>query len=57
MRPLSFYYILAGLFLSTMLLGACGIKPNSLDAPPGVENDTYPRTYPDVSTDPSPEPY
>ncbi|HPD82800.1 MAG: hypothetical protein R3D88_01045 [Alphaproteobacteria bacterium] len=25
---------------------ACGIKPSSVDAPQGEENDSFPRTYP-----------
>jgi hypothetical protein len=32
----------------------CGIKPSELSPPPG-KKDTYPRTYPDPSTDPQPE--
>jgi hypothetical protein len=34
------------LFLFSVPLGACGIKPKSVDAPQGVEEDTFPRTYP-----------
>jgi hypothetical protein len=37
---------MALLFILTLLISACGIKPNSVDAPHGIENDQYPRTYP-----------
>ncbi|MFP4313244.1 MAG: hypothetical protein ACLFR0_02850 [Alphaproteobacteria bacterium] len=30
-------------------LGACGVKPNSVDGAPG-----HPQTYPDMRTDPLP---
>lgn len=33
-------------------LAACGKKPNMVDAPPGVVDDSFPRAYPDTSTDP-----
>jgi hypothetical protein len=38
-----------------LLAGACGVKPGSVSAPEGVEHDRFPRTYPDLSTDPAPE--
>ena len=43
------------LLLSIIAIGltACGIRPKTL--PPegmGKENDPFPRTYPDLSTDP-----
>jgi hypothetical protein len=34
-------------------LGACGIKPDKVDPPAGSENQVFPDTYPDISTDPS----
>lgn len=39
--------------LSTALTG-CGIKPGSVEPPPGAEDRVFPRTYPDPSTDPRP---
>ena len=40
--------------LSCGLLSACGVKPGGVDAPNGAENDNFPRTYPDIETDPPP---
>ncbi len=37
-----------------LLLSACGVKPAHVDPPQGVEHDQFPRTYPDISTDPQP---
>lgn len=39
---------------SGLLLTGCGKKPNQVDPPPDVANDTFPRIYPDPSTDPKP---
>ncbi len=36
-----------------LCLGACGIKPESLDAPEGAETG-FPHTYPAENTDPPP---
>lgn len=36
------------------LLSACGIKPNNVDPPEEVQRGEFPRTYPDLSTDPPP---
>ncbi len=33
-------------------VSACGIKPGTVDPPPGTEGTKFPRTYPDPSTDP-----
>jgi hypothetical protein len=48
----------AGCFLALMapgfLLGACGKKPGSIDPPPDVTDDHFPRVYPDPATDPKP---
>jgi hypothetical protein len=41
--------------IAAILLSGCGIKPGDVSAPPHVKNDTFPRTYPDPSTDPAPE--
>ena len=52
-RPLSVYIVLAGL-MSIILAGAltgCGVKPSTLSAPPGAEDEVFPRTYPDTGTD------
>ncbi|MCB9991691.1 MAG: hypothetical protein H6867_10055 [Rhodospirillales bacterium] len=35
-------------------LSSCGIKPDSVEPPPGAESKEFPRTYPDPSTDPKP---
>ena len=29
-----------------LLLGACGVKPDTVDAPAGVSPDPFPQTYP-----------
>lgn len=51
-------------FLACFLLSGCGVKPSAVD-PPGkaaaakgseAEKDHFPRTYPDPSTDPRPNP-
>lgn len=31
---------------------SCGIKPENVDPPPEAENKVFPRTYPDITTDP-----
>lgn len=46
---ISVYIVLAGL-MSIMLAG-CGVKPTSLSKPPGSEDSSFPRTYPDTNTD------
>lgn len=38
-----------------VLLTGCGVKPVSVDPPPGVKKDTFPRVYPDPKTDPQPK--
>jgi hypothetical protein len=37
-----------------LCLSACGKKPNFVDAPESTQTDQYPRTYPDIATDPKP---
>lgn len=32
--------------LALLALGGCGIKPGQVDPPPGVERDSFPKTYP-----------
>ncbi len=44
-------YIALGVLVSITLAG-CGVKPSTLSPPPGAENETFPRTYPDPATDP-----
>ncbi|MBX2835026.1 MAG: hypothetical protein KTR28_08660 [Micavibrio sp.] len=34
---------------------ACGIKPDSVSAPGGEDASSFPRTYPDLSHDPTPK--
>ena len=43
------------LALALAVVSGCGIKPGKLAPPPGVSKDTYPKTYPDPSTDPKPQ--
>lgn len=38
----------AGLFL----IAACGIKPTDMEPPKDSLENTFPRTYPDINTDP-----
>ncbi|MCK5385225.1 MAG: hypothetical protein KAJ29_06565 [Alphaproteobacteria bacterium] len=38
----------------SLILSGCGVKPESVESPAGVQNDTFPSTYPDISTDPVP---
>ena len=48
-------HFLFALPLLVLPLSGCGIKPSSVDPPPGAENLKFPRTYPDLSTDPGPQ--
>lgn len=36
-----------------LFLTACGVKPGTVSAPEGAEHETFPRAYPDISTDPA----
>ncbi len=45
------------IILACCALTACGVKPSSVEPPEGAEDKTYPRTYPDMSTDPAPRGY
>ena len=40
------------IFFVTALTAACGVKPGAVDAPSGRDQDSFPRTYPDLATDP-----
>ncbi|MCC6598293.1 MAG: hypothetical protein IT559_05850 [Alphaproteobacteria bacterium] len=42
------------IFGCLMLLGACGIKPGEVAPPESDAASHFPRTYPDVRTDPAP---
>lgn len=44
------FLVIAGLGLT-----GCGKKPSHIDPPLGTEEDTFPRTYPDLKTDPQPD--
>lgn len=33
-------------------LSGCGKRPNTIDPPPGVAKNAFPRPYPDLKTDP-----
>lgn len=48
------YYLLAIVLFFVLTASACGIKPGAVDSPSGQKPDTFPRTYPDLSTDPPP---
>jgi hypothetical protein len=37
-----------------IILSSCGVKPGSPDSPAGEDKVEYPRTYPDINTDPKP---
>ena len=37
-----------------LLPTACGKRPAKVDAPPSASDLSYPRTYPDIKTDPRP---
>lgn len=45
MSRYGFIFILMMIVLSMPLAG-CGVKPASVDPPPGAENDVFPNTYP-----------
>ena len=39
---------------SVLLTAGCGVKPPYVDPPNGAEHDTFPKTYPNIITDPQP---
>lgn len=43
------------LLSACLIVGACGIKPGDVSAPEGMEESAFPRTYPNVKTDPKPQ--
>lgn len=49
--------ILRGFSLLILCLAvtSCGVKPGDVSAPEDAETSEFPRTYPDLSTDPRPE--
>jgi len=38
--------VLSFCLAAALVLGGCGIKPGKVDAPPGVQKDSFPKTYP-----------
>jgi hypothetical protein len=38
----------------TILLPSCGVKPSDIEPPDEVKNKEFPRTYPNIATDPPP---
>lgn len=40
--------------LGCIILASCGVKPGHVDPPEGSEETGFPRTYPDLDTDPKP---
>ena len=40
--------------IAASLVTGCGIKPGRVDPPQGKDKDTFPRTYPDLTSDPEP---
>ncbi len=49
-RFIPVYIVLAGML--SILLAGCGVKPARLSPPPGSEDTSFPRTYPDPANDP-----
>jgi len=47
------FVLMALLLAATVPLTACGKKPGQVDPPSGA-TETFPRVYPDPSTDPTP---
>lgn len=43
-------FLLLSLITLASSVTACGIKPNNLEPPPGIEADKFPATYPDPIT-------
>lgn len=44
------------ILLLSLPLSGCGIRPSMVDAPPGAEKLTFPRTYPAPATvNPAPQ--
>lgn len=41
-------------FVLVMAVSACGVKPSTVEKPADKQDVTYPRSYPDPSTDPRP---
>jgi hypothetical protein len=37
-----------------LLVAGCGVKPDDIEPPDEVKNKEFPRTYPDLNTDPPP---
>lgn len=50
-RRYCFSFMLFGV-LMLLALSACGKRPDVVDAPDGTDAKAYPRTYPDLGTDP-----
>ncbi|WP_448206372.1 hypothetical protein [Azospirillum sp. sgz302134] len=46
--------LLAAVAATALTLAGCGKKPGYVDPPQGVENDKFPRPYPNSKTDPKP---
>jgi predicted small lipoprotein YifL len=45
---------LFAVFILALALAACGKRPARVDPPDDVVDDTFPLTYPDPATDPTP---
>lgn len=46
--------VLVLLLLCLVTVSACGKRPPEVDAPESAKTQTFPRVYPDPSTDPTP---
>lgn len=42
------------LTLALCTLASCGVKPDEIEPPDEVKSKEFPRTYPDLNTDPPP---
>jgi predicted small lipoprotein YifL len=52
-RQISTFLFMTALATLSLHLTGCGVKPGSVEPPSGAEEDgTFPRTYPDLGTDP-----
>lgn len=47
------YKLIISVILVSVTLSGCGIKPSKLSPPENADRSEYPRTYPDLATDPN----
>lgn len=46
------YNLIIIAILASLTISGCGIKPSKLSPPEDAKKSEYPRTYPDIATDP-----